>query len=165
MLPALYRRRKILAVLPLVILAGALLSSCGTVRKATRSVRKVLEVSTRMDRLDTGDTTQVLHLARLAVGEMKSCKVVHQDELSLVAQVKLIPGLGLRIPTLGGKRYYLRIDLKPAGQDTKVVLHFFRSPKGNYTVRDKPNNFIKRGASKLFANVFDALLQAGVVIK
>ena len=159
-----FNRKTVRNILLLLALAG-MLPSCGPVRKTKAKVRKMLEVVDRVEKLAEGDKSQILPLAKLAIEEIKGLKVVHQDDNGLVIQVRQIPGTKLRIPTAGGKRYYLRISLKSMAKQTKVVLHFFRSAKGKYLSQDSSDSIISRGAKKLFASVIAALIKSGVAFK
>jgi len=89
--------------------------------------------------------------------------VVSKDGQSVVAEVLRIPGLGIALPRLEDKAYYLRADLKSLGETTKVGLSFFRSVRGLYSLRDELDSILfSRGASQLFAHVFVALVKSGV---
>ena len=89
--------------------------------------------------------------------------VVSKDGQSVVAEVLRIPGLGIALPRLEDKAYYLRADLKSLGETTKVGLSFFRSVRGLYSLRDELDSILlSRGVSQLFAHVFVALVKSGV---
>lgn len=47
-------------------------------------------------------------------------------------------------------------------ENTKTGFNFFRSVKGKYFLKDKPDTVISQGVRKLFARVIGALLKSGV---
>lgn len=154
--------RATVSIMALLITAG-LLSSCGR-KKKTKSKKKVVaEIAYRAVRVARGDKSQILPLTRAAVEGLAGMKVAHQGESTLVVRVRQIPGTRLRIPTMGGKRYYLRIDLKQVADKTHLALHFFRGTKDDFFKEDPPDTIVSRGAKKLFAKVFGAVLKSGVV--
>lgn len=152
-----------------VLLGAALLpASCGvrkTVRKTARAVETAIEVVDRSERIAQGDTSQIVPLVVLVLNATQDYVLVHQEGNVLVAEVREIPVLGLKMPGSDEKKYYLRIDLEALGETTKMVLSFFRGRKGEYTKKEEADDLISRGAGQLFVAVVGSLIKAGVVFR
>lgn len=152
-------------VAALAVLIAATQASCGVGKKVRRTVEDIFEATDRIERLAHGDTTQIVPLAALALGGQDYCDVVHREDRALVVEVKRIPGLGLKVPRLDDRRYYVRIDFTPEAGATRLLIAFFRSAKGVYVVKEAADDIVSQGAAKLFGAILEALLKSGVVFK
>lgn len=140
--------------------------SCGvrkTVRKTTQAVATAIEVVDRSEKLAQGDTSQIAPIIALVLNAGQDYVLVHQEGNVLVAEVREVPVLGLKMPKSDDKRYYLRFDLEAVGSTTRMVMCFFRGKKGDFSKREEPDGIISKAATELFGAVVVALLKSGVV--
>ena len=149
-----------------LVLLGLLVplqSSCGAVKTARKTVKAAVAVVDCAERVAQGDESQVVPTIVQVLNASQDYALVRQDEHALVAEVREIPGLGLKLPGGGDKGYFLRFDLQSLGNTTKMLLSFFRADRNNLQRHDEPDDIISKGASTLFVSVFGALLKAGVI--
>jgi len=149
----------------LLVLGITALSSCCIVNKAKKTVEGFLEGVDLIEKVVGGDTSALLPTTRDALNGLDGLQVVHIEESFLVAEVKRIPKLGLKLKNTSKELYHLRVDLKKVGDASKVVFSFFKAARGVYSKLHKADDIVTKGASELFAAVIVAILKCGVVLK
>ena len=149
----------------LAALASTLVFSVPSCSSTKKKIKAIFNVKDSLVKIAKGDSDEVYPMVSAALTASQDWVIVTNEKKVLVAEIHRIPGTGVKLPTTGDSRYYLRIDLEDLGGSTKLVFKFFKSLPGEYLAKAVVDDLITKYVSGLFEDVLGQLLSYGCVFR